>query len=145
MLIMSQEPRIFHLRYGIILTDYKNKRFTVARMDAADYPLVIVREKIDDPEYMWNERYIIRKTAFTPEQADEILDALQVDNMRLARTLLKRNYSFANALIADGPVELDDMIPDIWYECWKAMEAEITMWRDLPGYTEMDVEEQILF
>ena len=58
MLIMPRESRIFHLRYGIILTDYKKKRFTVARMDPADYPLVIVREKIDDPEYMWHERYI---------------------------------------------------------------------------------------
>jgi hypothetical protein len=68
----------------------------------------------------------------------------RVWRLLVAKWLL-RNYSFANALIADGPVELDDMIPDIWYDCWKQMEAEITMWRDLPGYTEMYVKEQLLF
>ena len=145
MLILPPEPRIFHLRYGIILTDYKKKRYTVARMDAADYPLVILRERIDEPEYMCHERYMMGTAALTSGQADEILDMLQSDDMRRARSLLKRHYSEEHALSADGPVELDDMIPDIWYDCWREMETEITMHRDLPGYAEVDVEEQGLF
>ena len=145
MLIIPREPRIFHLRYGIIVTDYRKKRYTVARMDIVDYPLVFLREKIDDPEYMWHERYMMNRVALTPVQADEILDVLRDDGMRKARSLLKHYYKEDGAFSADGPVELDDLIPDIWYDCWKAMEVEITMLRGLPGYAELDVEEQGIF
>ena len=140
-----REPQTLHLRYGIILTDYKMKRYIIARADTLDRPLVIIREKIDDPDYMWSERYLMSRGALTPQQADVILDELKKDDMRKARSLLKKNIADKGFISADGPVELDDMIPDDWYDCWKEMEGEITVWRDLPGYTETDVVEQILF
>ena len=41
-----------------------------------------------------------------------------------------------------GPVVLDDMIPDEWYDVWKEMENIITSTRHITGYWEADVEER---
>ena len=52
----SNEPRIFHLRYGIIVMYNKHCRAVIVRVDTEDYPLVFMREWTDDREegYGWN-------------------------------------------------------------------------------------------
>ena len=144
--MIFREPRTFHLRYGIILTDYKKKRYIVARMDAVDYPLVFLREWGEGDEGRYWGRYYLYDKGLTAEEADEFMEYIKYGDTRKARFFLKKHLKTESPLCEDrGEVVLDDMIPDIWYDCWKTMEAEITMWRDLPGYAEVDVEEQGLF
>lgn len=146
MIIVPREPRTFHLCYGIIVADYKKKRYIVARMDASDYPLVFLREWSEGGEGRYWGRYYLYDKGLAAEEADQFLEMLKNNDTRNARFFLKKYLRTDQPLCEDrGEVVLDDMVPDIWYDCWKAMEAEITMWRDIPGYAEMDVEEQGLF
>ena len=41
--------RTFHLRFGVILLNSKTERYIISRVDTEDYPLVFLREWIDDP------------------------------------------------------------------------------------------------
>lgn len=43
---------------------------------------------------------------------------------------------------SDGPVMLDDLIPDDWYDSWKEMESFITFITP-QGYGEKDVSVEI--
>ena len=144
--MIMKKTRIFHLRYGIILADYKKKRYIVARIDEADYPLVFLREWGEGEEGRYWGRYYLYDKGLSVKEADEFLGYMKDEDTRKARAFLKKHLNTQSPLCEDrGEVVLDDMIPDIWYDCWKEMEAEITMWRDIPGYAEVDVEEQVFW
>lgn len=146
-MLYEDEPRIMHLRYGVIVTDYRKCRFIISRVDSEDYPLLFLREWVDekyDP-YGWGERYTLWDAALSASQADEILEYLEEDDMRKARTLLKRYLTNCKAICEGvGPDMLDNMIPDTWYDVWKEMEPIITVIGHHPGYYEADVTEQLL-
>ena len=137
------EPRIFHLRFGVILTDHKTLRYIIVRIDTEDYPLVFLREWIED-SYDEGDYYTLYGNALTDTQADEILDQIKAGDTRSARTLLKRYFKADDPYISDvGPVMLDDYIPDEWYDVWKEMEGIITSTHHIDGYWEMDVKEKM--
>ena len=139
----SNEPRIIHLRYGIIVVYNKHCRAVIARVDTEDYPLVFMREWTDDPEEGYDEYYTLYKSALTADEADEILDLLKDGEKRKANTLFKRYFKEEGILCEFvGEVRLDDAVPDAWYDVWKEMDGPITFRRDYPGYYEADVEEQ---
>ena len=137
------EPRIFHVRYGIIVMYNGQCRVTIARMDTEDYPLVFIREWTDDPEEGYEENFFLYKSALTADEADEILDLLKSGEKRKANTLFKR-YFVEEGILCEfaGGGRLDDAVPDDWYDVWKEMEGSITCHRVYPGYFEADVEEQ---
>lgn len=135
-----------HLRYGVIVANYKKCRFIIARVDTEKYPLLFLREWVDekDDPYNWGEHYTLCDAALSASQADEILEYLKEGDMQKARILLKRYLIDCEEICADvGPVILDDYIPDAWYDVWKEMEAIITCSRHHPGYYEADVAEQM--
>lgn len=144
--IEEYTPRVFHLRYGIIVTDHKHCRFIIARVDTEDYPLVFFREWEDDPEEGYGEYYSLYRDALTASEADEILELLKKDEKRRANALLRR-YFKPGGVICEfvGEIRLDDAVPDAWYDVWKEMEGPITFLRDCPGYYEADVEERGLW
>ena len=142
----SNEPRIIHLRYGIIVMYNKHCRAVIARVDTEDYPLVFMREWTDDPEEGYDEYYTLYKSALTADEADEILALLKDGEKRKANTLFKRYFKEEGILCEFvGEVRLDDAVPDAWYDVWKEMDGPITFRRDYPGYYEADVEEQGLW
>jgi len=125
-----------------ILTDHKQIRWIIARLEGYDYPLVFSRTMYYDEEG-WCEDYDMYKAAMTATQADEILDLCKrggTANKRKANTLLKR-YVVRNGAICEGvgPIMLDDYVPDDWYDAWKEMETVITINADYPGYYEEDI------
>ena len=142
----SNEPRIIHLRYGIIVMYNKHCRAVIARVDTEDYPLVFMREWTDDPEEGYDEYYTLYKSALTADEADEILALLKDGEKRKANTLFKRYFKEEGILCEFvGEMRLDDAVPDAWYDVWKEMDGPITFRRDYPGYYEADVEEQGLW
>ena len=142
----SNEPRIIHLRYGIIVMYNKHCRAVIARVDTEDYPLVFMREWTDEPEEGYDEYYTLYKSALTADEADEILALLKDGEKRKANTLFKRYFKEEGILCEFvGEVRLDDAVPDAWYDVWKEMDGPITFRRDYPGYYEADVEEQGLW
>lgn len=146
-MIYEYEPRTMHLRYGVIVADYKKCRFIIARVDTEDYPLVFLRESVDEEGNFskYHESYTLYDAALSASQADEILECLKEDDMRKARTLLKRYLTDCDAICVDvGPIVLDDMIPDDWYDVWKEMEGIIIISRHHPGYYEAVVTEQMM-
>ena len=87
---------------------------------------------------------LYRGNALTLEQANEILKFLSEGNTRKAGTLFKRYFKGDEPDYSNmGPVMLDDMIPDEWYDVWKEMEGIITSTRHFLGYFECDVEERV--
>lgn len=142
----SNEPRIIHLRYGIIVMYNKHCRAVIARVDTEDYPLVFLREWTDDSEEGYDEYYTLYKAALTADEADEILALLKGGEKRRANTLFKRYFKEEGILCEFvGEMRLDDAVPDAWYDVWKEMDGPITFRRDYPGYYEADVEEQGLW
>ena len=124
------------LRYACILTDYGELRWIVARLEGMDHPLVFKRTVLKD-EAGHFDNHCLYRDALTVEQADEILDAGENGEKRKANTLLKRYVKLDGAICEDvGEIQLDDRIPDDWYDAWKAMESVITISIDLPGYYE---------
>ncbi len=110
-----------HLRYGVILTDYKTRRFIIAMQEG--YPVVFLREWVDDPFAEW-DYYTLYGSALTSKQAEEILDQMKGGDTKRARMLLKRYFRDDEPYCEDvGPVVLDDMIPDEWYDSWEKMEG----------------------
>ena len=140
------KPRIFHLRYGIIVMYNKHCRATIARIDTEGYPLVFLREWTDDPDEGYDEYYTLYKSALTAGEADEILELLKRGEKRKANTLFKRYFKEEGILCEFvGEARLDDAVPDAWYDVWKEMDGPVTFRRDYPGYYEADVEEQGLW
>ena len=124
------------LRYACILTDHKENRWIVARLEWFDYPLVFNRTMIES-EGEFYDIYALYQNALTAEEADEILDERKYGSNRKATMLLKRYVKRSDAICEDvGEVQLDDWIPDDWYDAWKEMEVFITSTVDLPGYYE---------
>ncbi|SFB66410.1 hypothetical protein [Ruminococcus albus] len=70
-------PRIFHTRFGIIVTDKKHCRFVITRVNTIDSPLVFLRKWSDDTEYGYEEYYTLYRSALTADEADEILGLLK--------------------------------------------------------------------
>ena len=142
--INDYEPRTFHLRYGIIVTDNKHCRFVIARIDTENYPLVFLREWEDDSEEGYDEWYTLYKSALTADEADEILNLLKNGEKRKANTVLKRHFKDEGILCEFvGEARLDDAVPDAWYDVWKEIEGPITFHKDYPGYYEANVEEMV--
>ena len=136
------KPRIHHLRYAAILADHKTRRFIIAFQDTEAYPVVFLREWVDDP-FAEGDYYSLYGNALTSSQAEEILDQMKAGDTRKARMLLKRYFRDEEPYCDGiGPVVLDDMIPDEWYDAWKEMENIITITRHITGYWEADVEER---
>ena len=134
------ESCVHHLRYAVILTNKKTRRFIIAMQE--DHPVVFLREWVDDP-FDEGDYYTLYGNALTAEQAEEILDQMKAGDTRKARTLLKRYFRADDPVCEDvGPVMLDDMIPDEWYDSWKRMEGMITSTRHITGYWEIDIEER---
>ena len=135
--------RILHLRFGIILTDHKQCRFVVVRVDTENYPLVFLRECSDDPEDEYDAYFTLYKDGLTADEADEILDFLKAGNKRKANIRLKQSFKPEGILCElVGEVRLDDAIPDDWYDVWKEIEGHITSRSNYPGYYEADVEKR---
>ena len=131
-------PRSLHLRFGIIITNYKQSRFVIARVDFVDYPLVFHREQREDINGGY-ECYSLYKAAMTVSEADEILNLLKSNDKRRADAGLRKYFKPEGALCVHvGECLLDDAVPDAWYDSWKQMEALITFLRDYPGYYEVD-------
>ena len=77
------------------------------------------------------------------KQAEEILDQMKEGDTRRARVLLRRFFRGEEPYCDGvGPVVLDDMIPDEWYDTWKEMEGIITSIQHITGYWEANVEER---
>lgn len=139
-----EESVIFHLRFGIIVTDQKHCRFVIARVDTETHPLVFLREWTED-ETGYEVFYSLYKEALSAEEADEILSLLKTGEKRRAGTLLKRYFKEEGILCRNvGKIRLDDAVRDEWYDCWKEMEGFITVPKDYPGYYETDVPERRL-
>jgi len=65
---------------------------------------------------------------------------LAESDRKKANTLLKKYVREEGPICEDvGPIQLDDWIPDDWYDAWKVMESIITVSKDLPGYYEDEV------
>lgn len=138
--------RMIHLRYGVIVTNYKAFRFIIALQNISAKPIVFVREYVseDQDPYDYGDYYALYKKALSSSQAEEILSFLKEDNMRKARTLLKRYFQDASPICEGvGPIVLDDMVPDEWYDSWKRMEAIITISGHHPGYYEETYQEEV--
>ena len=159
-------PRTFHLRYGVFLTDYKTRRYVIATIDTENYPVVFLREQVEDvtPKGYMSGRYTSGRNmsgrnmsyklrsvyslygtdALTLEQANEVLDFLKAGDSRKAITKFKRYFNNDAEPYCEqvGEVVLDDMIPDEWYDAWKEMEFIITSSKDTKGYWEKDVKER---
>jgi hypothetical protein len=139
-------PRRFHQCYGIIVTNHKHCRFVIARMDTEAYPLVFLREWTKDQDEEYVDYYTLYGAALTATEADEILELLKNAEKRKANTALKRYFKPEGVLCDSvGEVQLDDAIPDAWYDAWKEMNGLITFRRDYPGYYEADVKNQVLW
>ena len=67
-------PEQSHLRYGVIVADYKTKRYVVARLDSEVSPMVFLREK--EPH---GESYSLFKGALSAQRADGILNCLKIN------------------------------------------------------------------
>ena len=135
-------PPIHHLRYAVIDTDKKARRYIIAMLSAVELPVVFLREWVEDT-FFEGDYYSLYGNALTDVQAEEILECMKAGETRRARSLLKRYFTqTAPYCEAVGPVVLDDMIPDKWYDAWKKMEGAITSMRHFTGYWECDVEER---
>ena len=133
-----------HLRYAVILCNYKTSRFIIAIQDTEDYPIVILREYDGNP-FWGTDYYTFYDKALTYSQAEEILEQLKKGDTRKARTLLKRYFREDDPYWANiEQYMLDDMIPDDWYDAWKKMEWFITSEKDITGYWETDITEELL-
>ena len=82
---------IRRLRYAVILTDHKTQRFIIALQDSVDYPIVFLREWVDDP-FAEGDYYSLYGNALTCSQAEEILDQMKAGDTRRGRVLLKRFF-----------------------------------------------------
>ena len=135
----TEASPVSHLRYAAILTDYKMYRFIIALQDSIHYPLVFLREWREDPR-AGGDYYLFDRKALTFSQAEEILDQMKAGDTRKARALLK-GYLKDKKPDCDGvgPVVLDDMIPDEWYDAWKKMEHIITASMHIAGYWEAEL------
>ena len=134
--------KVSHLCYGVIIANKKSERYIIATLDTEDYPIVFLREWIDDP-FAEGDYYTLFGNALTMEQAKEILGCIAEGNTRKAGTLLKRYFKDADPYCEEvEPIVLDDMIPDEWYDAWMEMEGIITSTRHITGCWECDVEEQ---
>jgi hypothetical protein len=133
---------IRRLRYAVILTDHKTQRFIIALQDSVDYPIVFLREWVDDP-FAEGDYYSLYGNALTSSQAEEILDQMKAGDTRRARVLLKRFFRGEEPYCDGvGPVVLDDMIPEEWRDAWKEMEGIITSIQHITGYWEANLEER---
>ncbi|MBR2810929.1 MAG: hypothetical protein IKD69_06065 [Solobacterium sp.] len=142
---MDVEPFIYHLRYGIIITDQKRCRFLIARVHTEDRPLVFLR-RCNDPKKAYDCYYCLYESALTAAQADEILALLKNNEKRKANTLFKKYFKKEGVLCARvWEMRLDDAVPDAWYDVWKEFEDLITIQKDVPGYFEADVMERGIF
>ena len=134
--------QVLHLCYGVIIANNKSERYIIATIDTESYPIVFLREWIED-SFAEGAYYTLYGNALTMEQAKEIMGYLAEGNTRKAGTLLKRYFKDSDPYCEEvGPVVLDDMIPDEWYDAWKLMESIITSTSHVTGYWECDVEEQ---
>lgn len=149
-------PKVYTLRFGVILTENKTCRFIIAVQDNLAEPIVILREMdeyveiIEDPDTGETTEenlfpfpvYSLFEHALTLTQAVEILDELEANNRRKANTLLKRYFDGSKPK-AEYWDDVDDAISDDWYDAWKEMEGIVASRRDHPGYYEADVEEDL--
>ena len=141
-MMRMDKPCIDHLRYAAILTDYKTRRFIIALQDSTEYSAVFLREWVEDP-FAEGDYYSFYTKALTVSQAEEILNQMKARDTRKARSLLKRYFRDEEPYCDGvGPVILDDMIPDEWYDAWKEMEFVITSTRHIAGYWEAILEEE---
>ena len=143
----EDDSRIIHVRYGIIVANNKHSRFVIVRADTEEYPLVFLKERpVNYKEYEYDCYYMLYKAALTAKEADKILDLLMGNDKRKANTLLKKFFKEDGVLCEfAGPGELDDAVPDAWYDVWKEIEGPVTFRRHFPGYYEADVIEQDMF
>lgn len=139
--MITEKTFMVHLRFGVILTDNMSNRYIIARQSTEDYPVVFLRQWDDDPWAEGDYYSLYGSSALTTEKADDILTLLQSGETRKARTLFKRHFK-DNDPYCDyvGPVVLDDMIPDDWYDAWKQMESIISSTKHITGYWEYDFE-----
>ena len=134
------KSRILHLRYGVVVINNKTERYIIAAVDTEDYPIVFLREWVDD-SFAEGDYYTLYSDALTMEQANKILEYLSEGNTRKAGSLIKRYFKYDDPYCEDiGSVVLDDMIPDEWYDVWKELEGIITSTRHITGYWEYDIE-----
>ena len=77
-----------HLRYAAILTDYKIRRFIIALLDTKDYPVVFLREWMEDP-FVEGDYYSLYGNELAISQAEEIMNQLKAGNTRKARSMQK--------------------------------------------------------
>ena len=81
------------------------------------------------------------KKPFKRQQAEEIFECLRRRDSRHARSLLRHSLRTDNPLITTwNMTQLDDWIPDEWYDAWKEMETDICIDADFPGYRECELK-----
>ena len=80
--------------------------------------MVFLKEfAVDDEDYVYDSYYMLYKAALTAREADKILDLLMGNDKRKANTLLKKFFKEDGVLCEfAGPGELDDAVPDAWYD-----------------------------
>ena len=143
---VRMDGRMIHLRYGVIVTNYQAFRSIIALHNISAEPIAFVRQFInpDQDPYDFGDYYALYDNALSTSQAEEILALLKGDEMRRARTMLKRYFQGGFPICEGvGPIMLDDMIPDKRYDSRKQMEAIITIYKHHPGYYEENYQEEV--
>ena len=76
-MVNTYKPEIIHLCYGIILTDYKRKRYIVTRVDTEDNPLIFLRERGEGEEGRFWGRYSLYDKGLSADEADQLTKSLK--------------------------------------------------------------------
>ncbi len=125
---------IIHVRYGVIVANKRSERYIIAASDVAEYPIVISRIADEDDSFDDGGYYGLYD-GVKVEQANDILDLLRDNEKTKARTKLRKTLEQLGPYVDGvGPIVLDDLIPDEWYDAWKDMEGIVTAEKHIDGY-----------
>lgn len=132
---------IIHVRYGVIVANKRSERYIIAASDVAEYPIVISRI-VDEDDSFDDGGYYGLYDGVKVQQANDILDLLRDNEKTKARTKLRKTLEQLGPYVDGvGPIVLDDLIPDEWYDAWKDMEGIVTAEKHIDGYWDKNIME----
>lgn len=130
---------LIHVRYGVIVANKRSERYIIAVSDVAEYPIVISRI-VDEKDPFDDGGYYGFYDGVKGEQANDILDLLRDNEKTKGRTKLRKTLEKLGPYVDGvGPVVLDDLIPDEWYDAWKDMEGIVTAEKHIDGYWDKNI------